>query len=188
MELFLPSIFLFAITAVISFAIIPQFSPMILVILALGFLIFGVYHHYKLFKDEYRLSTWQENIKMFAPAILITAIIAIMLFAITFLFSGSRVPVPIIPTMELPTANTATNALTSSLNKVMNATSDVVNTVKNTIQPARDAITNTLNQQIKNTATVTSNMGQPTNALFKCANNGNKANMKNLTRSFLEVI
>ena len=75
MELFIPGLFVFFLAIAISFAIVPRFTPLIAAILSIVFLVLGVRQHYLMFASEYRLSTWQDSFKIYAPAIMIGAMI-----------------------------------------------------------------------------------------------------------------
>ena len=66
---------------IVSFAVAPNLSPIILAVLSIALLVFGVYHHYNMFASEYRLSTWQESLKIYAPAIMIGAIIIFIIYS-----------------------------------------------------------------------------------------------------------
>lgn len=169
MEFFIPGLLLFLISIGISFAIVPKFTPLIAAILSIVFLTFGVYQHYKMFAYEYRLSTWQDNLKMYAPAIMIGATILFIIYAILALFTKGAVPVPPMP--DVPTLNEATNQITNSLNKI-------ANTVTN------NNILNNNNQNKGNINKGNNNKGNETNL-----ENQNKENKKNnISRSLLEVI
>ena len=94
MELFLPSILLLIIAAIIIMFVIPRLSPVILGTLALIFLMIAGYQHYKIFGNEYRQSTWQipivEGAISYAPYILLGILILFLLFfIINFVGTGS---------------------------------------------------------------------------------------------------
>ena len=126
MELFLPSILIFLLAMIVVMILIPQFSPIIIVSLAIVLLVGGMYNHFSMFMNEYRQSTWQTTLTLFAPGILIIAIFVYLFFAIGAFFTGGKVPVPTLPEMSNPSANSATNALTSSINDTMNATKSML--------------------------------------------------------------
>jgi predicted PurR-regulated permease PerM len=174
MEFFIPSLLLFLLAIGVTFAIAPRATPLVAALLSIGFLTFGVYQHYKLFASEYRLSTWQQGLKLYAPALMIAAIIIFIIYAILAFFTKGSVPVPNIPNITEPNENTVTNQVIQSLNKVGN----MVNNTKNNVI---ENINNTINNVNKNRTNIlglnnTSNRG-----------NTNKKN-GNLSRSFLETI
>ena len=174
MEFFIPGLLLFLLAVIVSFLVAPRFTPLVVAILSIVLLSYGVYDHYKMFAAEYRLSTWQQSLKIYAPAIMIGAIILFIIYAILAFFTNGSVPVPPIPNITAPNENSATNNVVQSLNKVANGLTnnknDIVSTVNNTINKVNNNRGNILN-------TVTGN----TNG------NKNKRN-NNLSRSFLETI
>jgi hypothetical protein len=178
MEFFLPSLFVFLLTIIVAFAIIPNFSPTILVIFALVLLVAGTYYHITMFKTEYELSTWQEKLKLFGPGIVIVITIIFMLFSIYSFFSGGEVPVPAIPTPPKENANTATNILTKSLNNAGEMLGDVTESIKET---ATNIINTATNNKNTNKNKNKENQKEKTNKANEYLNNG-------LRRSFLEVL
>ena len=52
MELFLPSILIFLLAMIVVMVLIPQFSPIIIVSLAIVLLIGGMYNHFSMFMNE----------------------------------------------------------------------------------------------------------------------------------------
>lgn len=178
MELFIPSLFVFILAILVCFILIPRFTPLITAILALGLLSYGVYDHYKLFATEYRLSTWQESLKIYAPAIMIGALILFIIYSIIIFFSKGSVPIPSAPNIASPPANTATNTVTEHIN---NVTSGIANTLGN----ITDGIANQVNNITGNNG---NNKGNGNNNGNKGNRGNNKGNGNNLSRSFLETI
>jgi hypothetical protein len=173
MEFFIPGLLLFLVSITISFIIAPRFTPLVVAVLSIVFLTYGVYDHYKMFASEYRLSTWQQSLKIYAPAIMIGAIILFIIYSILAFFTKGSVPVPPIPNVIEPNENSATNQIMNSLNKVgnlftNNKNTNVVNEVNNKINNANKNRNNVL-------------------GLNKEQNEGAKKN-NNLSRSFLETI
>jgi len=169
MEFFIPGLCLFLVSIAITFIIAPKATPLMAAILSIIFLTYGVYQHYKLFAYEYRLSTWQEGLKIYAPAIMILAIILYIIYGILAFFTGGVVPVPSIPNVNLPSVNDVTSQITNSIN---NVTESISNTANNMVS---------LNNSNKGNNVVNS----ITNSLG--LNNKNKKN-NNLSRSFLETV
>jgi len=169
MEFFIPGLLLFLLSIVVSFIVAPRFTPLVIAILSIVFLSYGVYDHYKMFAAEYRLSTWQQSLKIYAPAIMIGAIILFIIYAILAFFTKGSVPIPLIPNITAPNENSATNHVVQSLNKVANSLTNnknnVVSSVNNTI--------NKVNNATKNNS-----------------ENGKNKNKRNntISRSFLETI
>ena len=170
MEFFIPGLLLFLVSIIITFVIVPRFTPLVIAILSIVFLTYGVYDHYKMFASEYRLSTWQQSLKVYAPAIMIIAIIIFIIYAILAFFTKGSVPVPLVPNISEPNENSTTNQIIQSLNKI-----------GNTITNNNTNVINQLNNQIND---VNKNRN---NILGLNTNNKNK-NKNNVRRSFLETI
>lgn len=173
MEFFIPGLLLFLVSVVVSFIVAPRFTPLVIAILSIVFLTYGVYDHYKMFASEYRLSTWQQSLKIYAPAIMIGAIILFIIYAILAFFTKGSVPIPSIPYITAPNDNSTTNNIIQSLNNVANGLTnnknDIVSSVNNTISNVNNNKGNILN-------TIKNNIG----------NTNKKNNM--ISRSFLETI
>ena len=182
MEFFIPGVCLFLVAIIISALVVPNLSPIIIAVLSVLFLTFGVYSHYKMFNSEYRLSTWQDGFKIYAPAIMIFVIILFTMYGIVALFTGIEVPVPDIPEFELPNTNTITNS-------VMNA----YNTASNTVSQTYKNIVNTnTNSNRNNGANNAANNGanKPANNAANNKGNGNNNNKNKNARppSLIETI
>ena len=177
MEFFIPGLLLFLVSIVVTFVVAPRFTPLVIALLSLAFLTYGVYDHYKMFKSEYRLSTWQQSLKIYAPAIMIGAIILFIIYAILAFFTKGAVPVPPVPNVTEPNENSATNHILNGLNKVGNVlgnkNTNVVNQVNNQI--------NNVNKNRNNLLGLNDNKGN------EVASN-NKKNNNGVSRSFLETI
>jgi hypothetical protein len=171
MEFFIPSLIIFLFAVLLSFLIIPKFSPLILAVLAIVLLVFGVYHHFKIFETEYRLSTWQSNLKIYAPAVMIIAIIVFIIYGIMSFFYRSSVPVPQMPNINIPKANTATNAITEALNTTAQAITNIASNVKENMGDAATRLNETVNALRKNNNSTKNNLGK-----------------NNKSRSFFETI
>jgi hypothetical protein len=118
MDFFLPSLIVLILSGIIVFAFLPRMAPIILLLMSAGLLGFGIYHHYKIFEDEYRFSTWQDQLKMYAPGVVIGVTVLFLIGFILSFFGGPSVPVPNIPAMpsmpEIPMVNTVKNMLNIS--------------------------------------------------------------------------
>lgn len=178
MEFFIPGLLLFLVSIAITFMVAPRFTPLVAALLSIGLLTYGVYDHYKMFAAEYRLSTWQESLKIYAPAIMIGALILFIIYSILAFFTKGAVPVPLIPNITGPNDNSATNQIINSINKIGNVftnnkNTNVVNGINNTINKVNNNRTNLLG--------LNNNNNKQNNE------SGNKKN-NNLSRSFLETI
>jgi len=142
MELFLPSILVIIFAAIVIMMILPNFSPLVIVIVSMLLLTASTYHHFQFFWHEYQDSTWQASLKIFAPGIIITAVFVYIFFAGGMvLMNGSSASMP---SMELPSASTATNPLTSAINSSMSAVSSATTAAASSISGATAALTNSL--------------------------------------------
>ena len=171
MEFFLPGLFLFLVSLAVTFMIAPKATPAMASILSLAFLSYGVYHHHKLFSSEYRLSTWQEGLKIYAPAVMIFAIILFILYGVLSFFTSGQVPIPSLPNVALPSPNSITGAFTNSMESIGNSMTNVVNNV-----------VSLGNNKNRNGNSLITSIG---NSLGL---NGNKKNGNNVSRSFLETV
>jgi len=169
MEFFIPGLFLFLFAIAVSFLIAPKTTPLIASILSIVFLVYGVYDHYMMFASEYRLSTWQDGVKIYAPAIMIIAIILFIIYGILSFFTSGEVPVPSVPAITLPTTNTVTETIVNSISNVAN---DISNTTNNILS---------LNETTGN-----QNGNKNKNNTMKGPNNNKNKNA--LSRSFLETL
>ena len=125
MEFFIPGLLIFLVAIAIAVVVVPQMTPMIAAVLSILFLAYGVYDHYLLFAPEYRLSTWQDGIKIYAPFIMLAGIILFVIYFIFAFFTGGEVPVPKMemPAMpEMPTFNAIKNRMNNAVNNVRNNT------------------------------------------------------------------
>jgi len=164
MEFFIPGLLLFLLFIGVTFFVAPKATPMIAAILSIIFLIYGVREHSKMFASEYRLSTWQEGLKMYAPAVMIMIIIIFVIYSILAFFTGGSVPVPSMPNVELPTMNSLTNSINDAKNTIVNGLNG------NTLGPVTN---NNVNKNLTNRG----NNGNNENN----GNNGNNGNNRNNT-------
>jgi hypothetical protein len=171
MEFFIPGILLFLVAVLATYFIQPHLTPFITAILSIVFLTFGVYSHYHLFASEYRLSTWQDNMKVYAPAFMIAAVILFIIYSILALFTSVSVPIPEMPTIELPTANTLTSATMSTFNNVGKSFTNATNSITNSLKNSTTAVTNSI-QNLSALGSLNQNKNKPKN---------------NVSRSFVET-
>jgi hypothetical protein len=153
MEFFLPSLIILVLAGIVSFVIIPKTSPLVILILSLCLLMFGMYHHYKLFASEYRLSTWQEQFKFYGPGVAIGGLILFILLFVLSIFRGGQVPVPEVAALT-PAPPSTEGAVGSILNTVTNATSDILNTATSVVNNMKNTVTG-----------ITGNVNRPRNTI-----------------------
>ncbi len=180
MQFFIPGILLFLVAILISFLVVPRFTPLVAALLSLALLTYGVYDHYKMFAAEYRLSTWQDSLKIYAPAIMIGFIALFIIYAILAFFTKGSVPVPPLPNIAQPNINSATNQIVNSLNKIGNVFSNTNNT--NVVNKVNNQINNA-NKNRNDLLGLNNNKGTTEGK----NENTNKKN-NNVSRSFLETI
>ena len=161
MEFFIPGLLLFLVSILVTFIIIPKFTPLIVAILSIAFLSYGVYDHYKMFASEYRLSTWQESLKVYAPAIMIITILLYIIYAILAFFTSGSVPVPLAPSITESNQSSVTNQIAKSLNKVANVFTNNTNNRNTKNGSLLNQVSNTLNNTMN---TVTNSLGLTNNA------------------------
>jgi len=180
MEFFIPGLFIFLIAVAVSILLAPKATPMTAAILAIAFLTYGVYDHYQLFASEYKLSTWQESLKIYGPFIMVGVIIIYSIYGMIAFFTGGAVPVPSIPNIPaMPTMNNV-----PSLNQMSNQMTNTFNNVANSIG---NATSNIFSNNKGN------NGSRFKNSITNLANNlGNSLGFNNnenkLSRSAAEVI
>ena len=153
MEFFIPGLSIFLLAVVITFAFSPKATPMIAAIFALLFLTYGVYDHYRMFLPEYRLSTWQQTFSTYSPFLMIGAIIMYVIFSMVSFFTGGTVPVPVLPTVEIPempTLTNTTNQITKSLNTAVNSISNSANDLMESTANMGSNLYNSLNNSLNN--------------------------------------
>jgi hypothetical protein len=169
MQFFLPGLALFLFAIAITFFLAPYATPMVASILSIIFLTYGVYDHYHLFASEYRLSTWQDAWKIYAPFIMIGAIILYVIYGIMAVFSGGKVPVP-----SMPSVSNVTTNLSKSVSDMANTATSYMNDTANAAANAVNNAANAGNNMLKN---ITSNTGNNTgNTSSSNANNTTQNN------------
>lgn len=158
MEFFLPSVFILIFGAIVSFMLIPKFSPTVVLILAALLLGFAVYHHIDQFKTEYKLSTWQQGLIRYAPYIAFGFMLLFILFYIFTKFRGGEVPIPDIAA-SLPSPTEALNSITETVSNVAttatNAVANVASSVNRNVTAAANTVVNTVTNANKNRGNVT---------------------------------
>jgi hypothetical protein len=151
MEFFIPGLSIFLLAVVITFVFSPKATPMLAAVLSLLFLSYGVYDHYRMFLPEYRLSTWQQTVKMYSPHIMIGGIIVYVIISMIAFFTGGIVPVPTLPTMEIPEMPAiTTNQMTKSLNTAVNAISNTASNLADNTLNRGNSLLNSLNNSLNN--------------------------------------
>jgi hypothetical protein len=173
MEFFLSSVFILVFGAVVSFLLIPKFSPTVVLVIAAALLGFAVYHHMALFKNEYKLSTWQTGLIAYAPFIVLGFMIIFILGYIFTSYRGGEVPVP-----NMDSVGSPTDTIGSFTNSVTNGISSVTNSIVNTTKTVANNVVKNANAIVNKVA----------NNTPKFNNGGNKTGANGVTKSFFNVV
>jgi len=138
MELFLPSLIILVLLAFFIFLVLPRTGPMVLAVVCLIALIAAGINHFSMFYSEYTLSTWQYSLAAYTPWIVLGLSFVFIISALMFMFSGGNVKgamnavsTPMESIQEavansaaaMPSAASATNVVTATLNRAMNGAS-----------------------------------------------------------------
>ncbi len=136
MEIFLPSLIILVLLAFFIFLVLPRTGPMVLAVVCLIALIAAGMNHYTMFYSEYALSTWQYSLAAYTPWVILGFAFIFVISAAMFMFSGgdvkgamNAVTTPMESIQEavansaaaMPSAASATNVVTATLNRAMNA-------------------------------------------------------------------
>lgn len=176
----MPGLLIFIVSILVVYFLAPHATPMIAAILSIVFLLYGVYDHRRLFASEYQLSTWQEQLKIYSPALMIIAIILFIIYSMLSFFTGGVVPIPSMPNIEIPSVNSITNSVMESVNNVSNS---IQNASMNLLNSTKS--TNSTNSTNKSTNNNSFGLGSFNNN----NNNKNKNKNKNSTsRSIFETV
>jgi hypothetical protein len=144
MEFFVPGLTIFLLTIIFTIFVAPKATPMIAAILALVFVTYGVYDHYRLFQNEYRLSTWQNTFKIYLPYIMVSSIIIYAIFSMLAFFTGGAVPIPSMPAVEAPSMESVTNSLNTAVNSIANTTNDLLKSANQSTNSLLNSLENSL--------------------------------------------
>jgi len=89
MELFIPSLLVLLVGAIVCFVLMPSWSPYTLGMVSFGLLAIGIMQHYSTFPYEYKLSYLKEATKDYSPFIMIAAVIIGGMIATMLAFGGN---------------------------------------------------------------------------------------------------
>jgi hypothetical protein len=181
MDFFLPSLIVLILSAIIVFTFLPRLGPIILLLMSGGLLGFGIYHHYSLFENEYRFSTWQDQLKIYGPGVVIGVTVLFLIGFILSFFGGPSVPVPPMPEMpEMPNIQES-----APVQAAVNTFNSVKNTVENTFNSLLNR--NESNNMNRNRATPAPEPVPAPASVATPVNNRNR-NRRNIRQSFFEEI
>ncbi len=149
MEFLVPGFLLLLIAVMVVFFIIPRFGPLATLLGAGLLLTAGIFHHYKLFRFEYRNATWADRLKAYGPGILYFIMTLFILGFIFSLWGGASVPVP----EEAPAPAPAPKKEESAESTALLSNSPLTNTlnvIKNTATNALEGAANVGKQFVNN--------------------------------------
>ena len=116
MEFFLPSLVLMLSAFLISVYVIPNFTPVVIVIGAILCLVLAVYNHYSTFSGEYNVMQWAESGKQIAPTLITGLIIVLLGGYVIYLYGmGGKMGSLPSPPSWIPHPDTATNPVTHAI-------------------------------------------------------------------------
>jgi len=94
MELFLPSLIVLLLGAVIVLTVIPRITPFYIFVITVIFFSISVYSHYMMFSYEYKSSPWRDTAAKSVPAIIGTAIALGFFITLLNIFTGIKITPP----------------------------------------------------------------------------------------------
>ena len=86
MELFIPSLIVLVLGAIVCFAVLPKMSPYTLAVTAMILFGLGVYQHYSMFPYEYSREQLMLTVQGYAPFIMLGAVILAVVVGIMLAF------------------------------------------------------------------------------------------------------
>lgn len=93
MELFLPSLFILSLVALVVFLVLPRFSPFAVVSLCTVFLTLALYSHFKMYSNEYKNLMFLDTLKGNWIFIIVVIVFG-LLMASSNLFKGIKIKIP----------------------------------------------------------------------------------------------
>lgn len=134
MEFFIPGLAALLITIALIFLILPRLGAPMIALISIALLMFAVYQHYQLFQPEYRYATWMDTLKVYGPYIIVFFIIISSLLYLGLNFGGGKSNNSMSPINSLtstvtpmPSAESATNPLTSMVNNTLRSANNLLN-------------------------------------------------------------
>ena len=139
MELFMPSLIVLILAAIVCFVLLPKASPYILGLIAVVMFVVGAWQHYHMFPYEYSSSLFIELLRDYAPFVMLLGVIIGGMIALMLAFGVSPPNISdIIPegiTDMLPANNTkpANNANKPANNGNVKSANNTNNSKRNNI-------------------------------------------------------
>jgi membrane-associated HD superfamily phosphohydrolase len=100
MELFLPSLFILLLSAVLVLGVVPRISPLIIFIITLTFLVVAGWAHYQMFHYEYQTMAWRDYLTNSAPIVIGVILTVGILIAFLNIFTNVKITMPKISFFE----------------------------------------------------------------------------------------
>jgi hypothetical protein len=131
MELFIPTLLVLVLAAVVCFVFLPRMSPYTLGMLSFGFLAVGVWQHYSLFPYEYQTARLGMYLSDYAPFIMAGAVVLGGMIAVMLTFGGNPPSIAAV-TNSLPAMPALPN-IGASLRPANNKGASILNNAKRTV-------------------------------------------------------
>jgi hypothetical protein len=93
MELFLPSLFILTLVALVVFLVLPRFTPFVTITICSSFLGLAVYSHFKMYSNEYKNLMFLDMLRDNYIVIIGIVIVGLLLSSST-LFTGIKIKIP----------------------------------------------------------------------------------------------
>lgn len=119
MDLVLPSITGILLALAIVIYVFPRLAPVMLAFFAGAALVYGIHAHYMMFGAEYNTMSWVDQLKSFAPQIMVGIVVICLIAYLLFAYGTGRSPTIPSISSRMPSPNSATNSLTENLNTGM---------------------------------------------------------------------
>jgi len=126
MELFIPSLIVLVLSAIVLFLVLPKFSPYTLATVSFLFFVVGVYQHYSMFPYEYSRERLMLTVESYAPFIMLGATILAVTVGIMLAF-GVAPPAITSALPELPSLGFGNSKPNSILNSFRPANKSIFN-------------------------------------------------------------
>ena len=113
--MFLPSVFLMLVAYLFTITFIPKLSHLVILVGAIAFIAITVFNHYSMFSNEYKIMSWADTAKQFAPTVMVISIIVLMGGYIMYISGGKGTANLPMPPANIPPPETATNFVTNAI-------------------------------------------------------------------------
>jgi hypothetical protein len=143
MELFIPTLVVLVLSALVCFFILPRLSPYILGLLSLGMLVIGIWQNYKMFPQDY--SAISNVYKEYSGFALTLLVILLAIVGITYIGNKHTSMVSIIPEIPLPNL-TGSNTNKSIFN--LGGTSSPMGSITGAVNSAVTSVNNALKSPV----------------------------------------